>query len=143
MILLGAAALVGCFVFASFDKKTLAQQKEEIAQAVTAKLDALRSEKDAACTASVNSEAQTRYQAWVAEEAAKPAPAVAGGKKTTKKAVKPGPHVDPLPQKTTPAPTDPKKDKMQGGTNVEEKKAKMEGTPTNTEAKKKKMGGGK
>jgi len=143
MILLGAAALIGCFVLASFDKKTLAQQKAEIEQAVTAKLDALRVEKEATCTETVKAEANTRYQAWVAEEAAKPAPAVAGAKKAVKKGGKGGPKADPLPQPTPPpAPVDPKKDKMQGGTNVQEKKDKMEGKPANTDAKKKKMSGG-
>ena len=141
MILLGAAALIGCFVLASFDKKTLAQQKEEIAQAVTAKLDALRVEKETACTESVNTEANTRYQTWVAEEAAKPVPA--GTKKPVKKGGKGGPKVDPLPQTTPPStPTNPKKDKMDGGTNSSEKKDKIEGQPTNTNKKKEKMGGG-
>lgn len=144
MILLGAAALIGCFVLASFDKKTLAQQKEEIAQAVTAKLDALRTEKEAACTESVNAEANTRYQAFVAEEAAKPSPTVGGTKRPIKKGGNSGPKVDPLPQKPAPVPTqaDPKKDKMQGGTNTTEKTNKMEGQPVNTDKKKAKMGGG-
>ena len=140
MILLGAAALIGCFALASFDKKTLAQQKEEIAQAVTAKLDALRVEKETACTESVTAEAGVRYQAWVAEEAAKPA--VAGSKKSTKKGGKGGPKVDPLPQPAPPAPVDPKKNKMEGGSNTSDKKDKVEGKPVNTDKKKSKMGGG-
>ena len=134
MILLGAAALIGCFVLTSLDKKTLAQQKEEIAAAVTAKLDALRTEKEATCTESVNTEANTRYQAWVAEEAAKPAPVVAGKKKAVvKKSGTSGPKVDPLPQPTTTAPTNTKDTKMQGGTNTSEKDSKMQGTPTTTD----------
>lgn len=136
------AALVGCFVLASFDKKTLEQQKAEIAQAVTAKLDGLRVEKETACTETITAEAGTRYQAWVAEEAAKPA--VAGTKKPVKKGGKAGPKVDPLPQTPPPpAKVDPKKDKMDGGTKTEEKKDKMEGKPANTDKKKSKMGGGK
>jgi len=141
MILLGAAALVGCFVLASFDKKTLAQQKEEIAQSVTVKLDALRAEKEVACTETINAEASTRYQAFVAEEAAKPV--VAGAKKAVKKGGKGGPKADPLPQVTPPPATvDPKKSKMEGGSNTEEKKSKIEGAPSNTDKKKSKMGGG-
>lgn len=143
MILLGVAALVSCFVLASFDKKTLAQQKEEIAQAVTAKLDELRKEKETACTERVNAEATTRYNAWVAEEEAKAAAAPKGTVKAKpKKAAPGGPKVDPLPAPTTPAPTNPKDTKMQGGTNTTEKKDKIEGQPVNTDAKKKKMGGG-
>lgn len=143
MILLGAAALIGCFVFASFDKMTLAQQKEQIAQAVTAQLDALRAEKEIACTESINAEATTRFNAWVDEEAAKPAPAVGGKKKTYVKKSPTGPKVDPLPQAPPPpAAVDPKKSKMEGGSNVEEKVKKMEGQPANTDKKKSKMGGG-
>jgi hypothetical protein len=107
MILLGAAALIGCFVFTSFDKMTLAQQKEMIAQAVTSQLDALRVEKETACTESVNAEATNRFNAWVEAEAAKPA--VAGVKKKVfAKKNTGGPKVDPLPQTTPPA-TDPQK----------------------------------
>lgn len=143
MILLGVAALVGCFVLASFDKKTLAQQREEIAQAVTAKLDALRVEKETACTETVMAEAGTRYQAWVAEEAAKPAPVVAGKKKAVKKSGTGGPKVDPLPQtQAPPAKVDPKDAKMEGTKNTSEKDAKIQGKPSNTDKKDKKMGGG-
>ncbi len=108
MILLGAAALVGCFVFASFDKMTLAQQKEMIAQAVTSKLDAFRVEKETACTESVMAEATNRYNAWVEAEAAKPA---VGGvkKKVYAKKSTSGPKVDPLPQTTPPPAKDPEK----------------------------------
>ncbi len=112
MILLGAVALVGCFVFASFDKITLAQQKEQIALSVTSQLEAFRTEKENACTELVNVEASTRFNAWVEAEAAKPA---VGGKKKTyvKKTVPSGPKVDPLPQTTPPA-TDPQKTRSGG-----------------------------
>ena len=40
----GAVAVAGFFTLSSFDGKTLVQQKEEIAAAVTAKLETLRSE---------------------------------------------------------------------------------------------------
>lgn len=106
MILLGVAAIVGCFVLTSFDKKTLAQQKEEIAAAVTAQLDSLKMEKAAACTEAVMVEATIRYNAWVEAENAKPA--VGGKKRVVKKAVPSGPKVDPLPQSTNP-PKDPQK----------------------------------
>ena len=141
MILIGVAALVGCFVLTSFDKKTLAQQKEEIAQAVTAQLEAFKMEKETACTELVMAEAATRYNTWVEEENAKPA--VGGKKRVVKKTVSAGPKVDPLPEAPAPAaPVDPKKNKMEGGTNVEEKAAKMEGEAPNTAKKKAKMGGG-
>ena len=141
MILLGVAALMGCFVFASFDKMTLAQQQEKIAQEVTSKLETLRVEKETACSESVLAEATVRYNTWVEIEAAKPA--VAGKKKVYVKKTSPaGPKVDPLPQTTPPPVVDPKKSKMEGGTNVEEKAGKMEGQPANTDKKKAKMGGG-
>ncbi|MCB0523957.1 MAG: hypothetical protein H6576_17640 [Lewinellaceae bacterium] len=137
MILVGVAALVGCFVFASFDKKTLAQQKEEIAEAAKAQLDAYRLELETACTDSVNAEATRQYNQWVEEENAKPA--VGGKKRVVKKATPTGPKVDPLPETTPPpATTDPKKSKMEGTGNSEEKAAKMSGQ-SNTDQKKSKM----
>lgn len=143
LLLAGAVAVAGFFTLTAFDGKTLAQQKEEIAAAVTAKLETLRTEKTAECDARVQTEATTRVEAWKAEMAAAPAapaPAKGGSKKGGAK----GPKVDPLPvTPPPPAKVDPKKDKMQGGTNVEEKKAKMDGQSPNLEKKKSKMGGGK
>lgn len=142
MILLGVAALVGCFVLASFDKKTLAQQKEDIAQAVQAKLDDLHKEKQAACSERVQAEAQNRYQTWVTEEEAKAATKPGVAKKPVKKGTT-GPKVDPLPATTAPAPTNPKQSKMDGNSpTTQEKTSKMEGAPVNTDKKKAKMGGG-
>ena len=141
LLLAGAVAAAGFFTLTAFDGKTLAQQKEEIAAAVTAKLEMLRTEKTAECDTRVQDEAKTRIEAWKAEMAAAPAPAPAkgGGKKGGAK----GPKVDPLPATPPPpAKVDPKKDKMDGGTNTDEKKSKMEGAP-NTDKKKSKMGGGK
>ncbi|MBC7776472.1 MAG: hypothetical protein H7246_13645 [Phycisphaerae bacterium] len=138
LLLAGAVAVAGFFTLTAFDGKTLAQQKEEIAAAVTAKLEMLRTEKTAECDTRVQTEATTRIEAWKAEMAAAPAP----GKGGTKKGGSKGPKVDPLPVTPPPAKVDPKKDKMDGGTKVEEKNTKMEGGPTNTEKKKKKMGGG-
>lgn len=143
MILLGVAALIGCFVLASFDKKTLAQQKEDIAKAVQAKLDDLHKEKQAACSERVTAEAQTRYQTWVTEQEAASATKPGVAKKPVKKGTT-GPKVDPLPASTTPAPTNPKQSKMEGTSPATQDKAtKMEGTSPATDKKKSKMGGGK
>ncbi|MFN0214959.1 MAG: hypothetical protein ACKVT2_11950 [Saprospiraceae bacterium] len=139
LLLAGAVAVAGFFTLTAFDGKTLAQQKEEIAAAVTAKLEMLRTEKTAECDARVQEEANTRIEAWKAEMAAAPAP----GKGIVKKGGSKGPKVDPLPATPPPpAKVDPKKDKMDGGTKVEEKNAKMEGQAPNTDKKKAKMGGG-
>ena len=105
LLLAGAVAVAGFFTLTAFDGKTLAQQKEEIAAAVTAKLETLRSEKAAECDARVQTEATTRVEAWKAEMAAAPAPATKGA---VKKGGAKGPKVDPLP-KGTKTPTDPQK----------------------------------
>ncbi len=140
LLLAGAVAVAGFFTLTAFDGKTLAQQKEEIAAAVTAKLDMLRTEKTAECDARVQTEVDTRFQAWQAEMAAAPAPA--GGKGGAKKGGSKGPKVDPLPVTPPPTKVDPKSSKMEGGTKVEEKKAKIEGQAPTTDKKKAKMGGG-
>ncbi|MDO8365889.1 MAG: hypothetical protein Q7T20_03760 [Saprospiraceae bacterium] len=137
LLLAGALAVVGFFTLTAFDGKTAAQQKEEIAAAVTAKLDTLRTEKTAECDTRVQEEATMRIEAWKAEMAAAPV-----GKGGVKKGGAKGPKVDPLPVTPPPAKVDPKKDKMEGGTKADEKKSKMEGQPTTTEKKKSKMGGG-
>lgn len=141
MILLGAVALVGCFVFASFDKMTLAQQKEQIAQAVTSQLDALRVEKETVCTATVTAEATSRFNAWVEAEAAKPAVKGVAKKVYTKKGTS-GPKVDPLPQTTAPA-KDPQK--TRGGSvkegDVESQKTRGGAVESATPEAQKKRGG--
>jgi len=144
LLLAGALAVVGFFTLTAFDGKTLAQQKEEIAAAVTAKLDMLRTEKTAECDTRVQTEATMRIEAWKAEMAAAPAPAKGSAKKGTSK----GPKVDPLPTGTKPAP-DPsqaKKDKTSGTpvTNTEEKKSKTAGEAPiqNTDKKRSKTSGG-
>ena len=104
LLLAGAVAVAGFFTLTAFDGKTLAQQKEEIATAVTAKLETLRSEKAAECDARVQTEVTTRMDTWMAEMAAAPASA----KGTAKKGSSKGPKVDPLPTGTKP-PTDPQK----------------------------------
>ena len=104
----GMIAVAGFVTLTAFGGKTRADQQIEIDNAVKAKLETYRTELTAACDARVEAEAMTRYDAVVAqraaEEAAKPAAGKKGGKKVTK-----GPKVDPLPQPTKPAPTDPQK----------------------------------
>jgi hypothetical protein len=139
LILAGAVAVAGFFTLTAFDGKTLAQQKEEIAAAVTAKLDELRAEKTAECDARVNTEAMTRFETWKAEEAAKPAPAPAKGKP---KSGSKGPKVDPLPTgtKTT---TDPQKTRggaVQQG-NVEQQKERGGAVQQGNVEQQKKRGG--
>ena len=112
LLLAGAVAVAGFFTLTAFDGKTLAQQKEDIAAAVTAKLETLRTEKAAECDARVQAEAATRVEAWKAEMAAAPAPAPAkGGVK--KGGTKKGPKVDPLPANTKPAPSSKTDEKVQ------------------------------
>ncbi len=142
LLLAGAVAVVGFVTLTAFGGKTLEQQKAEIATAVTAKIEEFRAQKEEECTARVTTEAQNRFTQWQAEEeaaaAAKPGakkPTGGKGKPTTK------PSVTPLPQPQPPKPSDPKKDKMEGGSNTTEKQDKMQGQP-NTDQKKKKMGGG-
>lgn len=142
LLLAGAVAVAGFFALTAFNGKTLAQQKEEIAAAVTAQLESLRTEKAAECDARVATEANARFDAWMAEEAAKPSAKPAKG--VVKKSVPAkGPQVDPLPATPPPpAKVDPKTSKMEGGSKVEEKQSKMEGEAPNTDKKKSKMGGG-
>jgi len=144
LLILGMSALTaGFFFFSAFDGKTLEQQKAEIAQTATMKLDELRAQKEQECTDKVNTEAQRRFDEILAQRAAEAAakPGVKPKPKAKAPASK-GPKVDPLP--VTPPPTDPKKEKMEGGTNTQEKKDKMQGAPTTTDKKKAKMqsGGG-
>lgn len=137
-LLAGLVAATGFVLLTAFGGKTLEQQKQEIAAAVTARLDEFRAQKEEECTMKVNAESQTRFQAYLASKPAEPAPA-----KTAPKKSKPKPVAkDPLPQ-TAPAPTNPKQEKMQNVPNTEEKKEKMMETP-NTDKKKQKMqsGGG-
>lgn len=141
LILAGAAAVVGFFALTAFDGKTLEQQKAEIAQMVTAKLDAYRGELTAACDARVEAEAQTRYAAVVAareEEAAKAA--TKPGAKPTKKGTK-GTTAKPLPPAKAPEKTnkDDKKAQMQQTPNTSEKKEQMQPPAPNTNKKKQQM----
>ena len=101
-LLAGFVLAAGFVTLTAFGGKTLEQQKQEIAAAVTAKLDEFRAQKEEECTNRVNTEAQTRFQTYLTEKeaaaaAAKPTVAKSGTKKkptTVKK--------DPLPQ-TKPA----------------------------------------
>lgn len=140
LILAGAAAVVGFIsLTAFFDGKTREQQKAEIAQMITSKLDAYRMELTTACDARVDAEAQTRYAQVVAEREAEMAATTKGGKPVKKPTAK-GNTVKPLPPATKPAndPTQDKKDKMQGTPNTDDKKDKMQQAP-NTDKKKAKM----
>ena len=141
LLLAGALAVAGFFTLTAFDGKTLAQQKEEIAAAVTAKLDMLRTEKTAECDTRVQTEATMRIEAWKAEMAAAPASAKGSAKKGTSK----GPKVDPLPTGTKP-PTDPQKSR--GGAvkegDVEAQKSRggaIDPTAPTAPAEQKKRGG--
>jgi hypothetical protein len=140
LLLAGAVAVAGFFALTAFNGKTLAQQKEEIAAAVTAQLESLRTEMAAECDARVATEANARFDAWMAEMAAKPAAKPMKG--AVKKSVPSGPNVDPLPAGTTPKPTTPEdkaKSRMQGesGTqNEEAAKSRMEGQPAVKEEEK-------
>ena len=140
LLLAGAVAVAGFFTLTAFDGKTLAQQKEEIAAAVTAKLEMLRTEKTAECDTRVQEEANVRIEAWKAEMAAAPAPAK--GKSGAKKGGTSGPKVDPLPAGSKPPATTPEdkaKGRMQGetGTKSEEAaKSRMQGQPAAKEEEK-------
>lgn len=146
LILAGAAAIVGFISLTAFDGKTLEQQKAEVAQMVTSKLDEYRMQLVSDCDARVEAEAQTRYAAVVAareaEMAAKP------GNKSTKKTAKGG-SAKPLPPAKAPGKSaeDAAKGRMQGQSGKaddEAAKSRMQGQPAVQEEKKAKsrMGGG-
>lgn len=143
LLFAGALAVAGFVTLTAFGGKTLEQQKAEIDTAVKAKLEELRATKEEECNARVTTEAQNRFTQWQAEEEAKAAatpgkkPASGGKGKTTTK-----PSSQPLPQPQPPAPTNPKSDKMQGGSNTTEKQDKMQGQPNTADKKKKMQGGG-
>lgn len=151
LILAGAAAVVGFFALTAFDGKTLEQQKAEIAQMVTAKLDAYRSELTADCDARVEAEAQKRYAEVVAAREAEAAAAAAKpGAKPTKKGSK-GTTAKPLPPAKAPGKPaeDAAKGRMQGESgkaNEDAAKTRMQGQPNKQDeqkAKSRMQGGGK
>lgn len=146
--LLLAGFIAASFItLTAFAAKTLAEQKAEIDAAVQSKLTELRTMKEQECSERVMTEAQRRFDeamaAKAAEEAAKP-----GAKKPIKKGGAKGPKVDPLPQGSTPSPTNPKDAKMEKQPNTEAKDSKIMQKP-NTDSKDAKMkktqsgGGGK
>lgn len=96
LLLFGAVAVIGYLALTAYKGKTKEEQMAEISQAVTIQLEAYRVEQVQACTDRVMAEAQTRFDAAMAEKAAAAKP---GTKKTVKKS---GPKVDPLPQPTKP-----------------------------------------
>ena len=107
LILAGAVGVAGFFVFSAFGGKTLEQQKAEIQQTITMKLDEIRAQKEQECTDKVNTEAQRRFDEIVAQRAAEAAKTPA---KSTKGKGAKGPRVEPLPQPSKPT-TTPSKDK--------------------------------
>jgi|GEM_PF-886738 len=149
LLLAGAFAAAGFIGLTAFGGQTREQQEAEIAAAVTGKLDELRATLETTCNERIATESQSRFDAWLLAEAAKPSkPGVSKPKPVTSKP-KPGtskPSVDPLPQPTTPPVSDPKKDKMDqqknDPTNTGGKKDKMDqqkADPSNTNSKKDKM----
>jgi hypothetical protein len=122
LLILGASVLVaGFFTLTAFDGKTLEQQKAEIAQTITMKLDELRMTKDQECSDKVNMEAQRRFDEIVAERAAEAA--AKPGKKPTKKPTGSGSKGDPSPVK----PTDPQKERPGAGGNKTPEEQKERG----------------
>ncbi len=89
--------VAGFFTLTAFGGKTLEQQKQEIAAAVTARLEELRAQKEEECTAKVTEDGQRRYQEFLAAQPLEPVKSSVG--KATKKS-KNATTVkkDPLPQ---------------------------------------------
>jgi hypothetical protein len=145
-LLAGLVAVTGYLALtAFFDGKTLAQQKAEIAQLVTSKLEGIRADKVKECDDRVSMEAKARFEKAMAEKPAEK-PTVAGSKKPVKKGGAKGPKVDPLPQAPPPAdPSQAKKDKTSGNApvNTDAKKSKTSGEAPapNTNLKKSKTAG--
>ncbi len=126
----GLILAAGFVTLTAFGGKTLEQQKQEIAAAITAQLDEYRAQKQEECTTRVNEEAQRRYDEFLAAQPATPAVAPKPGVKkrsntsTTKK--------DPMPQT---APQDPQKTRggaVQEG-NVEQQKTRSGAAPVTSD----------
>lgn len=99
LILAGFVVLTAFITLTAFGGKTKEQQQQEIAAAITAKLDEFRAQKQEECTLRVNDEAQRQFQEYLAaKEAEKPAATTTKKRSTGKTTVK----KDPLPQPTTP-----------------------------------------
>ena len=135
LILAGVVLVAGLVTLTAY--KTKEQQQQEIAAAITAKLDEFRMQKQDECTMRVNDEAQRRYD----EYGASLPPAKAGTPgATTKKSTTAPKTVTPLPQ-TVPA--DPQK--QRGGAaqegNVEEQKKREGAAPPGDVESQKKRGG--
>ena len=121
LLLAGAFTAAGFIGLTAFGGQTREQQEAEIAAAVTGKLDELRTTLETTCNDRIATEAQSRFDAWLLAEAAKPSkPGVSKPKPGASKP-KPGtskPSVDPLPQPTTPpTPSKPSQDKFNQGQN--------------------------
>ena len=151
LILAGFAAVVGFVSLTAFDGKTLEQQKAEIAQMVTSKLNDYRTELTAACDARVEAEAQVRFDAVLAARAAEAEKTAKPGVKT-KKTTKSTTTSKALPPAKAPGKTaeEAAKDRMKGEAgkaNEDAAKDRMQGAPAKQDEKKAKSrmqgGGGK
>ncbi|MDX2134884.1 MAG: hypothetical protein SFV52_08865 [Saprospiraceae bacterium] len=115
-LLAGALLLVGFIGLTAFGGKTREQQEAEITTAVTAKLDELRAQLEQQCTDRVMAEAQTRYDAFLLEQAGKPSKPGVSKPSTKPKPGTSGSNAKPLPEPQKPAqPADPAKDKWNTG----------------------------
>jgi len=138
LILAGAVLVAGLVTLTAY--KTKEEQQQEIAAAITAKLDEFRMQKQDECTMRVNDEAQRRYDEYVAS-----LPPVRGAKPgaTTKKSTTVPKTVTPLPQTV---PTDPQKQRggaVQEGNVEEQKKREGAAPPGDVESQKKRGGASK
>ena len=127
LILAGMVIIAGFVTLTAFDGKTLEQQKQEIAVAITTQLDEFRAEMQEECTLRVNEEGQRRYDEYLATLPAKPA--ASPGKSTPRKPASKTTTKNPLPQTV---PTDPQKTRggaVQEG-NVEEQKKRGGAVPS-------------
>ncbi len=124
ILFIGAIAVAGFVGLTAFGGQTKAQQDAEIASAIQNKVDGYHTELQAGCEEKIAVEAKTQFDTWAAAEAAMPPSKLAGGKKAKKPTSKGG-KVDPLPNPTPPAPTDPAKSRggavKEGGTEVKER----------------------
>jgi hypothetical protein len=146
LLLAGACLAAGYFAITGFAGKTMEQQRQEIQQAVEARVQGLRDSLTMVCDMRIAEESDRRFNETMALRAQEEANAPKGTRRPGRAS---GPRVDPLPQGGK-SPADQKRDKMQGTPNTEEKREKMQGNPpSNTDSKRDKMrkqqegGGGK
>lgn len=143
LMLAGAVLVAGLATLTAF--KTKEEQQQEIATAITAKLDELRMQLQEQCAQRVNDEARRRYDEYVAS--LPPAkPGKPGTKPATPKKAAPAPTAPaktPMPQTV---PTDPQKQRggaVQEGNVEEQKKREGAAPPGDVESQKKRGGASK